>query len=277
MHSRANYDVKGGEQVMNRGKTGRPDKRHTSVYYYIRNLYFQAIVDKNSMVVHKYSSADMSNMARKEFNEKVAPSSIRRWIGLKDKDLDNRTWLQEWNRRLANGVVNAFRDGIPSKQAFPSLTIDKKQEDEGKTPMQRLSDLKQQTIEMTAISVYAIERFLHAYLAQMEQDFKASGYQWTDSLEARFHKVLPYLGTLKGTLLGELKDLKQMEKDIDPEIEYGRFVPLKDPQARERVRNAFAEFIKIAYDKQEAKKEEEGGNGDRKEHEEKVETVKNSD
>jgi hypothetical protein len=265
--------VSRGEQK----KANNTDRRYTKFYYYIRNLWFEAKVGANQRIVHEHSSTVIAKRAKKEFDELIAGSTVRRWASMKDKDFSHRTWTQEWNRRIANGVVQAFRDGVPDNQAFPTLKALKNQDDTPKTPFQQLTDLKEQTIKMTGLSVTAIEGFLHSYLAQMEQDFEKSGYIWTDELEVKFHKVLPYLGSLKNTLLGELRDLSQTEKDIDPEVAYGRFVPLKDPQARERVRNAFKKFIEIAYKDQVKKKEEEGGNGDRKELEEKVETVSNRD
>lgn len=217
-------------------------KRYSNIYYFIRNLYFTPAVNKIGLIIHKHSSEEIARNARSHYHVPVSASSIRNWMSSPDKDFEGRTWRQEWNRGIAEGIINA--SGQPPYTGHP-FESGKTVTEIPLTPMQHLAKLKQQTIKNDMDICIAGDTFIKLYIREMKDDYERTGIVPFEKLRTlgAFHR------DAKARVMHELKDLKDIESQMDRELQYGKLVALKDPQARNRVRNVFLKMIELAYEK----------------------------
>ena len=226
-------------------KKGNKQKRHegTEIYYFARRLYFEAkVVPSSKEVVHQYASKQISKMTAKEFNDRLASSTIRRWANSPDPDFDGRSWAQEWSRRITIGVLRAGEHTITGEQAF---TGEDSPEIQVKSPMQELSELKQRTLQNDMRIAVGIDNFVLIAIREMLQDYEKK--HRVDMV--RLTQLAQFYHGSKNRIVKEVTDVEQLGDLVDPNALYGDLVPLKDPQARERVRRALKTILKLAYEK----------------------------
>jgi hypothetical protein len=208
-------------------------------------------------------------MAQREFNEKVSASGIRNWISAKDKDFSGRTWTEEWANRIASGTIKGVQDTSVSGQLFETEKSKELQEVTTKTPMQRLTELKQNAVVRdSALCTFGDEVFTYL-IADIKKRIQAEttfgNKLLSDETINLIRKVMPFHAAAKSRMLVALKDVKDLEEKADPEELYGKHAILKDPQAMEHVRNSFFEMLKVVFYKD--KEDEESQEGEAKNNE----------
>ena len=86
-------------------------KIYSEPYYYARSIYFDVkIFPQKGIIHHVYTSSEIATRVTMEFNVRVPDSTIRRWSRSPDKDFEGRTWAEEWDKRVAEGI----KDGFPA-------------------------------------------------------------------------------------------------------------------------------------------------------------------
>jgi len=222
-------------------------EKYGKVFYYLRKLYFEAKVDNKDRIVHTYNSTEMARMATRTFHVKVSPNTIRTWINSKDRDLDNRTWRMEWNRICAEGILNAGENHRITQHPFQNPQVIEKEE---LTGQQRLTFLKQKSIENDAEIAVSGDAFTKLLIREMKEEYERTGTLNRDDLKTlgAFHTQA------KARMLNELRDLDALEAQVDKEQKYGRFVKLKEPASRERVRNVLIGMLNAVDTEENLKK-----------------------
>jgi hypothetical protein len=110
--------------------------------------------------------------------------------------------------------------------------------------MEKLTETKKQLILNDINIVEENNKLILIILNQVAEDYQRRG-----KINYKLLKLLhPYYIAAKNNLYEHLKELQELEeKLLDREKRYG-LVPLKDPQARERVRNAVRALIDKAVE-----------------------------
>jgi len=217
-------------------------KKDSNLYFYVRKLYFEPKLDEHEQVKHLYSSNEIAKLTQAQYHCKMSASTIRRWTSSPDKDFDGRTWLQEWNRTLAEGIATAGEQSPPAGHPFQT---ENSQPEIPLTPMQRLAKLKQKSLENDMDIAIAGDTFTKLFIREMKDDYERTKKVPEDKLRilGAFHQ------NAKARVMTELKDLKDLESQLDRELQYGKLVALKEPQARERVRTVFIKMLELAYER----------------------------
>lgn len=219
----------------------RQSNKQSTEYYYARKLYFEGKIIPPSEVAHLYNSREIANKIKTEFNKDIPDNTIRRWVVTPDKDFEGRTWLQEWSNRLAIGTIKAL-DNVPTPEGFVNGKEPKKsEEDREESPMQKLSKLKEKSLTNDLKIATEVDIIVQLGIKEIADEYRSSKKIPWDKLT----KLQHFHGGAKQRIYSELKDIEALEKRMDSEMLYGNIVALKDPQARERVRQVMLALVRM--------------------------------
>lgn len=230
----------------------RTPKIYSQAYYYARKLYFEAKLLPTNDVDHTYTSEQISNIVAKEFNTHIPSSTIRRWVASQDKDFDNRTWLQEWERLIAVGVVKSAEQSPNPEQMFGTPQPD---DNKPETPMQKLAQMKERTLNVAMSVTQNIDSLIMLMLKEIGEKLSNNGRKITPEIQGKIEFLTPFFKDARALVIKESENAPELEKKLDSEELYGNLVQLKDPQSRERVRSAIVSIIKQAVTTRNAKGE----------------------
>jgi len=118
-------------------------------------------------------------------------------------------------------------------------------ENKGLTPMQNIEEMSRRSILNDIALVERIENHLQDLSKEIEEERIKTGRVNHQKLKV----LIPSYQSAKERFYSNIEKLEQMESKMDRDILYGSHVVLKDPQARERVRNVFFKFIEIGNKK----------------------------
>jgi hypothetical protein len=229
---------------------GVPHPSGTAEYMYARKLYFESSVIADTLqVVRAYSFRKIAQIIRTEFNRSIPESTIRRWAISPDKDFNGRTWVEEWDYRMKTGVLSAIRK-VPIEGSGENHTKSPTPVVEAEvveTTMQKLSRLKERSLVNDATIALFGDNLVIRLMKEIDKDIETTGKIPIEKMKLFYL----YHSGAKVRSFDELKDIEALESRLDSETLYGADVRLKDPQKRERARNAMLELIRIAEEEAE--------------------------
>jgi hypothetical protein len=111
--------------------------------------------------------------------------------------------------------------------------------------MQSLTEMSRRNLINDIQLVNSIENHLKGLSNEIEEERLSTGKVNHQKLKV----LMPFYVSAKERFSANIEKLETIEKSMDRELLYGSNVFLKDPQARERVRNSMLSIMQVFHEK----------------------------